>query len=230
MSNFDQFSHPSDINQSSQLVRNKVLRNTYMLLALSLVPTVIGAVLAMQINLFAGMSPWISTIIFFAGAFGLMYLIEKNKHSSMGIAFLLMFTFFMGLMLSRILTAVLSLSNGGDIITMAFGGTAVIFAVMAGIATTTKRDFTFMNKALMIGVVVVILAAIANIFLQMPALTLTVASLAAIIFSLLMLVDIQRIVNGGETNYISATLALYLDIYNVFVSLLQILGIVGGDD
>lgn len=230
MSNLDQFSRPNDVNISGQVVRNKVLRNTYMLLAISLIPTVIGAVLAMQLNLFAGMTGWVSTLIFFAGAFGLMYMVEKNKHSSMGIVYLLLFTFFMGLMLSRILTAVLSLSNGGDIITMAFGGTAAIFAVMAGIATTTKRDFTFMSKALMIGVVVVILAAIANIFLQMPALTLTIASLAVVIFSLLMLVDIQRIVNGGETNYISATLALYLDIYNVFVSLLQILGITSSND
>lgn len=230
MSNFEQFSRPSDVNASGQVVRNKVLRNTYMLLALSLIPTVLGAVVAMQFNLFAGMSGWVSTLIFFAGAFGLMYMVEKNKHSSMGIAYLLLFTFFMGLMLSRILTAVLSLSNGGDIITMAFGGTAVIFAVMAGIATTSKRDFTFMSKALMIGVIVVILAAIANIFLQMPALTLTIASLAVVIFSLLMLVDIQRIVNGGETNYISATMALYLDIYNVFVSLLQILGITSSNE
>lgn len=230
MSHFNQFSRPTDIQANGQVVRNKVLRNTYMLLALSLVPTVLGAVFAMQLNLFAGMSSWMSMIIFFAGAFGLMYLVEKNKHSGMGVAFLMLFTFFMGMMLSRILTAVLNLSNGADIITMAFGGTAVIFAVMAGIATTSKHDFSFMNKALMIGVIVIILAAIANVFMQVPTLTLTIASLAVIIFSLLMLVDIQRIVNGGETNYISASLALYLDIYNVFVSLLQILGITSGDD
>ena len=168
-------------------------------------------------------------IVFFAGAFGLMFLIERNKNSSAGVGFLLLFTFFMGIMLSRMLGYVLSLGDGANLIMLAFGGTAAIFAAMAAIATTTKRDFTHLHKTLIIGAVVIIVAAIANVFLQIPALTLTISLLAIVIFSAFMLVDLQRIVNGGETNYISATLSLYLSIYNVFVSLLSILGITSNE-
>ncbi len=227
MNNYEQYSTGQ---ANGAVVRNRVLRNTYTLLAISMVPTVLGALLALKLNLFAGLSPLISTVVFFVGAFGLMFMVEKNKNSAAGVGFLMLFTFFMGIMLSRILAAVLSLSNGSDIITMAFGGTAVIFAVMASIASTSKRDFSFLGKALFTGVIVVILAAIANIFLAMPALTLAIAAAATVIFSLFILYDVQRIVNGGETNYISATLSLYLNIYNIFTSLLQLFGIMGGDD
>ena len=231
MQHSDNFSMPSHANTSSSLaIRNKVLRSTYILLAISLIPTVLGAMLALNFNLFASMSPLVSTLIFFVGAFGLMFLIEKNKHSAAGIGFLMLFTFFMGIMLSRILGVVMSLSNGASIIALAFGSTAIIFAVMATIASTTKRDFSFLGKTLFIGVIVLILASLANIFFQIPALSLAIATAGAIIFSLFILFDVQRIVNGGETNYISATLSLYLNIYNIFVSLLQIFGIVGGDD
>lgn len=229
MSNFDHYSSPTQTTTHNS-VRHRVLRNTYLLLAASLVPTVLGALLALTTDLFSGMSPWVSTIIFFVGAFGLMFLVEKNKNSAAGVGFLLLFTFFMGMMLSRILEVVLSLNNGSDIIGMAFGGTAVIFGIMATIASTSKRDFSFLGKTLFIGAIVIILASVVNIFFAIPALTLAIASAAAVIFSLFMLYDLQRIINGGETNYISATLALYLDIYNVFVSLLQILGITSGND
>lgn len=212
------------------VIRHRVLRNTYMLLAISMVPTVLGAWLALQLGLNRMMSPGISTIIFFAGAFGLMYLIERNRNSSAGVGFLLLFTFFMGVMLSRMLGFVLSLQDGASVIMMAFGGTAAIFAVMATIATTSKRDFTMMQQTLMIGAVVIILAAIANIFFAIPALTLTISVLALIVFSLFILVDVQRIVQGGETNYISATLSLYLNIYNIFVSLLSLIGIGSASD
>lgn len=226
----------SDFNQplprggyaSTPAVKNRVLRNTYWLLAASLIPTILGAALALQLNLNTMLSPGISTIVFLAGAFGLMFAVERNKNNSAGIVWLMAFTFFMGIMLSRMLGFVLSMNNGAQLIMMAFGGTAAIFATMATIATTSKRDFTGMQKTLFIGAVVLILAAIGNIFLQIPALMLTISVLAMIIFSAFMLVDIQRIVNGGETNYISATMAIYLDIYNVFVSLLSILGITGG--
>lgn len=227
MQNYQQYSTST---ASGAVVRNRVLRNTYTLLAVSLVPTVLGALLALKLDLFTTMSPMMSTIIFFVGAFGLMFMVEKNRNSAAGVGFLLLFTFFMGLMLSRILSVVLSLNHGADIVAMAFGGTAVIFAAMATIANVAKRDFTFMGKALFMGVVVLILASLANLFFQLPALALAVSVAATVIFSLFILVDVQRIVNGGETNYISATLALYLDIYNVFVSLLQILGITSSND
>ncbi len=228
----NQYQQPTQYQEHSAagaVVRNRVLRNTYMLLAISMIPTVVGAWLSLKLGLNQILSPGISMIVFFAGAFGLMFLIERNKNSSAGVGFLLLFTFFMGVMLSRMLGYVLSLGDGANLIMLAFGGTAAIFAAMAAIATTTKRDFTHLHKTLIIGAVVIIVAAIANVFLQIPALTLTISLLAIVIFSAFMLVDLQRIVNGGETNYISATLSLYLSIYNVFVSLLSILGITSNE-
>jgi len=142
---------------------------------------------------------------------------------------LLLFTFFMGIMLSRLLGFVLGMGNGAQLVMTAFGGTAVVFGTMATLSTTIKRDLSGMQKWLFTGAVVILVAALANIFLQMPALMLTVSVLAIAIFSAFMLVDLQRVVNGGETNYVSATLAIYLDIYNVFANLLMLLGIFGGD-
>lgn len=219
---------PQEGYAPGQVVRNRVLRNTYWLLAASLIPTVLGAALALQLNLNAMLAPGISTIVFLVGAFGLMFAIEKNKNSSLGVGLLLLFTFFMGMMLSRLIGHVLDFRNGAQLIMLAFGGTAAIFGAMATIATTSKRDFTGMQKTLFIGAIVLLLAAVANIFLQIPALVLTISILAVVIFSAFMLVDVQRVVNGGETNYISATLAIYLDIYNVFANLLALLGIFGG--
>ncbi len=219
---------PQEGYAPGQVVRNRVLRNTYWLLAASLVPTVLGAFIALQLNLNTLLAPGISTIVFLVGAFGLMFAIEKNKNSSLGVGLLLLFTFFMGMMLSRLIGHVLDFRNGTQLIMLAFGGTAAIFGVMATIATTSKRDFTGMQKTLFIGAVVLLLVALANIFLQIPALVLTISVLAIVIFSAFMLVDVQRVVNGGETNYISATLAIYLDIYNVFANLLALLGIFGG--
>lgn len=212
--------------------RNRVLRNTYWLLALSLLPTVAGAWLGVAMNfgaVFAG-SPFLSVVVFLAGAFGFMYAIERNKHSALGVGLLLAFTFFMGLMLSRMLGVILGMENGVSLIAFAFGGTAAIFGVMATIATVSKRDFSGMGKWLMVGVAVIFVAALLNIFLKLPALMLTISVLAVLIFSALMLYDVQRIVNGGETNYVSATLALYLDIYNVFVHLLALFGIGSSSD
>lgn len=204
--------------------QNKVLRNTYMLLALSMVPTVIGALLGVQLgfSLFAG-SPLMSFVVFLAIAFGFMWGIERTKDSAMGVVLLLGFTFFMGLMLSRILQVALGFSNGASLIAMAAGGTGAIFFTLAGIATVTKRDFSSLGKFLFVGVVVILLAALANIFFQIPALALTISAAAVLIFSLYILYDISRIVHGGETNYITATLAVYLDVYNIFVSLLNLL-------
>lgn len=210
--------------------RNRVLRNTYWLLALSMIPTTLGAWLGVQMHfsLFTG-SPMIGFIVFMAVAFGFFYAIEKTKHSGVGVAVLLGFTFFMGLMLSRLIEFTLGYANGAQLIMTAFGGTALIFGSMATVATVSKRNFSGLGKWLFAGLLVIIVASLANIFLQLPALQLTISVVAIAIFSAYILFDVQRIVNGGETNYISATLAIYLDIYNVFVNLLSILGILGGN-
>lgn len=212
-----------------QVARNKVLRNTFWLLALSMIPTVLGAFVgvSMQLQIFSG---FMGFIIFMAIAFGFMYAIEKTKESAVGVFVLLGFTFFMGLMLTPLLRHTLGFSNGGSLIMTAFGGTAAVFAVMASIATTTKRDFSGMGSWLTAGAVVILLAIVANIFLQMSILTIVISVLMIAVFSAFILYDVQRVVNGGETNYITATLAIYLDVFNVFTALLRLLGIVGGDD
>jgi modulator of FtsH protease len=214
-----------------EVVRNKVLRNTYWLLALSLIPTVIGSAVGLYagVNQIMNARPGLTTIIFLLGAFGLMFAIEKNKNNSMGVVLLLAFTFFMGVMLSRLLGFVLGMSNGSQLVMTAFGGTAIVFGTMATLASTLKRDLSNMQKWLFTGAVVILVAALANVFLQMPALMLTISVLAIVIFSAFMLVDLQRVVNGGETNYVSATLAIYLDVYNVFSNLLMLLGVLGGN-
>jgi len=219
---------PYDIvtqTSAEALVRkNRVLRNTYALLALSMVPTVIGALIGVQLKFtfFAG-SPVLAFLLFLGVAWGFIWGIERHKNSGVGVALLLGFTFFMGLMLSRILQAALGFANGGSLIALAAGGTGAIFFALAGIAATTKRDFSSLGKFLFAGVILLLIAALANAFLQIPALALTISLLAVGIFSALILYDINRIVQGGEDNYISATLAVYLDIYNVFVSLLNLL-------
>lgn len=216
---------------ASEVVRNRVLRNTYWLLALSLIPTVLGAFVGLStgINSVMAASPGMSAIVFLAGAFGLMFLVERNKNNSLGVALLLAFTFFMGLMLSRLIGFVLGMGNGAQLIMLAFGGTAVVFGAMASVASTTKRDLSHLQKFLFIGIVVLLVASLANIFLQLPALVITVSVMAIGLFSVLLLVDLQRIMRGGETNYISATMAVYLNLYNIFANLLMLLGIFGGD-
>ncbi|TMH11390.1 MAG: Bax inhibitor-1/YccA family protein [Betaproteobacteria bacterium] len=209
--------------------RNRVLRNTYWLLAVSLVPTVLGAWIGVATGIMAAMGAGTSMIVFLVGAFGLMFAVEKTKNSSTGVLFLLAFTFFMGLMLSRMLTAILGFSNGTTLIMTAFGGTAAIFFGMASLATVIKRDLSGMGKFLMVGAWILFFAFIANFFLQSSALMLTLLVLCLGVFSAFMLYDVKRVIDGGETNYISATLAIYLDIYNVFQSLLAILGIFGGE-
>ncbi len=206
------------------LEQHRVLRNTYMLLGLSMIPTVLGALAGIQMgfSFFAG-SPMISFVLFLGIAWGFMWGIEKNKNSGLGVALLLGFTFFMGLMLSRILQVALGFSNGGSMIALAAGGTGAIFFTLSSVAAVSKRDFTGMGKFLFAGMILILLAVVANIFFQIPALSLTIAVAAVGIFSAYILYDISRIMQGGETNYVSATLAVYLDIYNVFVSLLQLI-------
>ena len=204
--------------------QNRVLRNTYFLLALSMIPTVLGALTGVQLGFsFLAGSPVIGFVVFLGIAWGFMWGIEKNKNSGMGVALLLGFTFFMGLMLSGMLRMALGFSNGGSLIAMAAGGTGAIFITLASVASTTKRDFSGIGKFLFAGLILILVAGLANAFFQIPLLSLVISAVAILIFSAYILFDINRIVQGGETNYISATLAVYLDIYNIFVNLLNLL-------
>jgi modulator of FtsH protease len=209
--------------------RNRVLRNTYWLLALSLVPTVLGAWVGVATGIVNAMGPGMSLVVFLIGAFGLMFAIEKTKNASTGVVMLLAFTFFMGLMLARLLSVILGFRNGPSLIMTAFGGTALVFLAMATLATVIKRDLSGMGKFLFVGVIMLLIAGIVNVFLQSGALMLTLAVIAIGLFSAFMLYDVKRVIDGGETNYITATLAIYLDLYNVFQSLLALLGVFGGD-
>ena len=214
---------------STAAERNKVLRNTYWLLALSLVPTVLGAWLGVAMGLAQSMSGWVGLVVFLAGAFGFIYAIEKTKNSAAGVPVLLGFTFFMGLMLSRMIAMVLGFKNGSELIMTAFGGTAGVFFVMASLSSVIKRDLSGMGKWLFVGAMALLVGGVINVFVGSTTgmMALSVASIG--IFSAYMLYDLKRIVDGGETNYISATLALYLDILNVFQGLLALLGIFGGE-
>ena len=209
--------------------RNKVLRNTYWLLALSLVPTVLGAWLGVSTGITRSLGGGLGLIVFLGGAFGFIYAIEKTKNSAAGVPVLLGFTFFMGLMLSRMISMVLGFKNGPDLVMTAFGGTAGVFFVMASLSSVIKRDLSGMGKWLFVGMLAVMAGAIINIFVGSTAAMMAISVAVIGIFSAYMLYDLKQILDGGETNYISATLALYLDIMNVFQALLALLGIAGGE-
>ncbi len=213
----------------SQTERNKVLRNTYWLLALSLLPTVIGAWLGVATGITQSLNGILGLVVFLGGAFGFIYAIEKTKNSAAGVPVLLGFTFFMGLMLSRLIAMVLGFSNGASLVMTAFGGTAGVFFVMASLASVIKRDLSGMGKWLFVGAIVLLVGSVVNVFVGSSAGMMAISVLAIAIFSAYMLYDLKQIIDGGETNYISATLALYLDIFNVFQSLLALLGIFGGE-
>lgn len=219
-------------SESAEIAKNKVLRNTYGLLGLSLLPTVLGAFIGMTMNFtFAAQHPFIFAIGSLVVLYGLFAAINANRNSSVGVVLLLGLTFLLGLMLGPILQHALHLRNGGQIVGLAAGGTGIIFLTLAGIATTTKKDFSFMGKFLLVGIILLIIASLANIFLQIPAMALALSAIGVILFSGFILYDVSRIVNGGETNYVMATLSLYMSIYNLFTSLLQLLmGLMGGDD
>jgi modulator of FtsH protease len=212
------------------IARNRVLRNTYWLLALSMVPTVLGAWIGVTTGISRAMTPGIGLIVFLAGAFGFMYAIEKTKDSPAGVPVLLAFTFFMGLMLSRLVGVVLGLNNGASLIMTAFAGTGAIFLGMASLSSVIKRDLSSMGKFLFIGMIMLLVAGIANMFLQSSALMITLSVLAIGIFSAFILYDLKRVKDGLETNYITATLGVYLSLYNVFQSLLMLLGLTGSRD
>ena len=209
---------------------HKVLRNTYWLLALSLLPTVGGAWLGMSTGFLSTMSPGMSTLLFFVGAYGLMFGVNATKNSSTGVFMLLGFTFFMGLMLSRLLGVVMhGYSNGASIIMTAFGGTAGVFFGMATLATVVKRDLSTLTRFLFVGAIIAIVASLINMFVQSTAAMLAISTAVMVIFSLFVMVDIKRVIDGGERNYIMATLAIYLDLYNVFQSMIILLTSLTGD-
>jgi modulator of FtsH protease len=204
--------------------QNRVLRNTYMLLSLTMIPTLIGAIIGMQLDFgIMRTNPIMSFVVILAVFYGMVFAIEKNKDSGLGVALLLGFTFMLGLLLAPLLQSALGLSNGGQIIAMAAAGTGVSFFSMAAIATVTKRDFSFMGKFLMVGVIVAMIAIVANVFLQMPVLSLTISAVVVLLSTMLILYTLSGIIHGGETNYVSATLSLYISIYNIFSGLVQLL-------
>jgi modulator of FtsH protease len=209
--------------------RNKVLRNTYWLLALSLLPTVLGAWLGVATGITRSLSGGLGLIVFLGGAFGFIFAIEKTKNSAAGVPVLLGFTFFMGLMLSRMIAMVLGFSNGSSLVMTAFAGTAGVMFVMASLATVIKRDLSGMSKWLFAGALVIVVAAIINVFVGSTMMMAVISTLAIAIFSAYLLYDLKQVIDGGETNYISATLAIYLDLFNIFQSLLALLGIFGGE-
>jgi modulator of FtsH protease len=209
--------------------RNKVLRNTYWLLALSMLPTVLGAWVGVTTGITQALTGGLGLIVFMAGAFGFIFAIEKTKNSAAGVPVLLAFTFFMGLMLSRMIGTILGFKNGSELIMTAMGGTAGVFFVMASLASVIKRDISGMGKWLFVGAVVVLIGGIINVFVGSTAGMMAISVAVIAIFSAYMLYDLKQILDGGETNYISATLSLYLDLFNVFQALLALLGIMGGE-
>ncbi len=214
---------------TSMVDRNRVLRNTYWLLAISMVPTVLGAWLGVATGLSYALSGGLGLVVFLVGAFGFIYAIERTKNSAAGVPVLLAFTFFMGIMLSRLIAMVLGFRNGTELVMTAFGGTAGVFFMMASLSTVIKRDLSGMAKWLYVGAIVLMVGSLINVFVGSSAGMMAISMLSIAIFSAYMLYDIKEIIDGGETNYISATLSLYLDIINVFQSLLALLGIFGGE-
>ena len=205
--------------------QNRVLRNTYWLLALSMLPTIAGAWAGMQFNFIAlfKAAPIMTPLLMFAAMIGMLFVVTRLRNSAMGIPALFAFTFIAGMMLTPILTVAGQFRNGGQLIALAGGMTAVVFFTMAGIATVTKKDFSFLGKFLFVGLILLIVASLVNLFFQVPAVSLTISAIAVFIFSLYLLYDVSNIVRGGETNYITATLNLFLNVYNIFISLLNLL-------
>jgi modulator of FtsH protease len=211
-------------NEQLVVQRQRVLRNTYLLLALSLVPTGIGALLGVNLSFaFMRASPIVSSLVLLAIIYGMFFAIEKNRDNGLGVALLLGLTFFLGVMLGPILQVATGFRNGGQLIALAAGGTAVVFFAMAGIATVTRRDLGFMTNFLAVGGIVIMLAVIANIFFASPVMSLAICGAFVLFSSAMILWQVNQIVRGGENNYISATLTLYMSIYNLFTSLLQLL-------
>jgi modulator of FtsH protease len=213
--------------QSGQpvLATNKVIRNTYTLLSMTLLFSALCAGIAVMINM-----PPMGIIITLVGYFGLLFLTTKFRNSGLGLLFVFALTGFMGLTLGPIISMYLSLPNGSQIVMTAMGGTGIIFLGLSGYALTTRKDFSFIGGFLMVGILVAFLAGIASMFLSMPGLSLAVSAMFVLLMSGLILYQTSQIVHGGETNYIMATVTLYISIYNLFLSLLHLLGAFSGND
>lgn len=223
---YQTISHPGTLG----LEQNRVLRNTYMMLALTMVPTILGAFVGLSTNFsFMTQSPIMAPLLMFAVMMGMLFAVSALRNSPWGIAMLLGFTFVAGVFLGPILQHALHLRNGAQLVGLAAGGTGLIFFSLATVATVTKKDFSFMGKFLFIGLILLIVASLANIFFAIPALSLTISAIAVLIFSAYILYDVSRIVHGGETNYIMATMGLFLNIYNLFVNLLSLLMAFSGE-
>ena len=207
----------------------KVLRNTYLLLALTMVPTVIGAYIGLATSGIIVANPIISTLVMLAAVIGLQFGIAANRNSGIGVALLLLMTGLLGWWLGPILNVALTLSNGMALVGYAAVGTGAIFLTMGAIASTTKRDFSFMGKFLFVGMIALLVAMIANMWLQIPALALTISTLVVVVFSLFLLYDLQRIIRGGETNYIMAATGVYMSLFNIFANLLHLLMALTGE-
>jgi FtsH-binding integral membrane protein len=201
----------------------KVLRNTYLLLALTMVPTVIGAAIGIQLAPVMMASPILTVVLMLASVIGLQFGIAHYRNSAIGVVLLLLMTGLVGLFLGPLLNVALSMRNGMQLVGYAAVGTGVIFFAMGAIAATARRDFSFMGKFLFVGMIALLVAMIANLFLQIPALALTISTLVIVVFSLFLLYDLNRIVRGGETNYVMATTGVYLSLLNIFSSLLHLL-------
>jgi len=224
------YSAPTSISQGVS-AEQRVLRNTYLLLAITMIPTGIGAMIGVNLNFsFMRASPIMSAIVMLAVVYGMFFAIEKNRNSGLGVALLLALTLFLGVMLGPILQMTLGLRNGGELVALAAGGTAAVFFAMSAIATVTRKDFSFMNNFLMVGGIVIMLAVVANIFFASPALQLTICAAFVLFSSLMILWQVSQIIHGGEDNYVSATLTLYMSVYNLFTSLLQLLTGLGSND
>src|SRR5688500_13928037 len=206
-----------------------VLLNTYMLLALTMVPAVIGAFIGMSSAGIIMASPIVTSLVMLGAVIGLQFAIAANRNSGIGVALLLLMTGLLGWWLGPILNVALSMRNGMALVGYAAVGTGAIFLVMGAIASTTKRDFSFMGKFLFVGMLALLAAMIANMFLQIPALALTISTLVIVVFSLFLLYDLQRILRGGETNYVMATTGVYMSLFNIFANLLHLLLALGGE-
>jgi len=218
--------YPTQTTQTKEftVVRNKVLRNTFWMLGLTMIPTVVGAMIGMSTNFtFLAQSPIMGPLVMLAVMLGLLFAVSATRNSIWGIVLLFGFTFVAGWWLGPMLQYALHFKNGAQLVGIAAGGTGVIFFSLAGIATVTRKDFGFLGNFLFVGLVLLILASIANLFFAMPAASLAISAVAVLLFSGFILYDVSRIVNGGETNYVMATLGIYLSIYNLFISLLHLL-------
>jgi modulator of FtsH protease len=205
------------------LGQNRVLRNTYLLLALTMVPTIIGAFVGIATASVVMAHPIAISLVMLAAVMGLQFAIAANRNNAIGVVLLLLMTGLLGWWLGPILNFALTLKNGAALVAYAAGGTGVILFGMGAIAATAKRDFGFLGKFLYVGMWALLLAMIANMFLQIPALALALSTLVIVVFSLFLLFDLQRIIRGGETNYIMATTAVYMSLFNIFANLLNIL-------